>query len=496
MQNNILNKEYHTAGSSGSADAAPRMTKNKQCAAPRMTESGHFTSTCHPCESGDLIRFPVKRGMTEKCGRSTPSLSLRGGLANEAISGRLPRPIGLAMTGYKKGGLVMTGECGRSMVEMLGVLAVMGVLSVAGIAGYNSAMNKHRANELLNEASKRATVVAAQAMQGRETFSINEFPNNEALKFSTEVTHDKTNGQFTLTISGVSEAICQQMKNAMGPIIRKFEPAACADDATVKLTFNDDMSTDSVAANPAIDPGEEETPDCGAHGEAQGSACVCDLGWTGTVCDEETTPDCSGHGTWSGAKCTCTTGYYGEDCAETEQTACDGNDDCAQGYFCNYNANVSCSSGPTASKAGTCAKISANRGGKKNGYIWSRTFMDWYSAQNFCDAQDKDLVTVESLKCYKNGTSTQFAKDIAPTDGFCCQANGTTCNNDQWTAGGETRANVFSAEIVALRETIGTEHSYLTQNMTNNSCYAFIVYLSNGVVSNYSRSSYAYALCE
>jgi len=33
-----LNKEYHAAGSSGSADAAPRMTKNKQCAVPRMTK--------------------------------------------------------------------------------------------------------------------------------------------------------------------------------------------------------------------------------------------------------------------------------------------------------------------------------------------------------------------------------------------------------------------------------------------------------------------------
>ena len=35
-------------------------------------------------------------------------------------------------------------ESGRSMVEMLGVLAIIGVLSVGGIAGYTTAMNKHR----------------------------------------------------------------------------------------------------------------------------------------------------------------------------------------------------------------------------------------------------------------------------------------------------------------------------------------------------------------
>ena len=35
-------------------------------------------------------------------------------------------------------------ETGRSMVEMLGVLAIIGVLSVGGIAGYSKAMFKHK----------------------------------------------------------------------------------------------------------------------------------------------------------------------------------------------------------------------------------------------------------------------------------------------------------------------------------------------------------------
>ena len=44
-------------------------------------------------------------------------------------------------------------QSGRSMIEMLGVLAIIGVLSVGGIAGYTMAMNKYRANEVLNTAS-------------------------------------------------------------------------------------------------------------------------------------------------------------------------------------------------------------------------------------------------------------------------------------------------------------------------------------------------------
>ena len=41
-------------------------------------------------------------------------------------------------------------ENGRSMVEMLGVLAIIGVLSVGGIAGYSKAMFKHKMNQTLD----------------------------------------------------------------------------------------------------------------------------------------------------------------------------------------------------------------------------------------------------------------------------------------------------------------------------------------------------------
>ena len=41
----------------------------------------------------------------------------------------------------------VTGNCvGRSMIEMLGVLAIIAVLSVGGIAGYSKAMAMWRSN--------------------------------------------------------------------------------------------------------------------------------------------------------------------------------------------------------------------------------------------------------------------------------------------------------------------------------------------------------------
>jgi len=44
-----------------------------------------------------------------------------------------------------------SNENGRSMIEMLGVLAIIGVLSVGGIAGYSKAMTKYRVDKTIEQ---------------------------------------------------------------------------------------------------------------------------------------------------------------------------------------------------------------------------------------------------------------------------------------------------------------------------------------------------------
>lgn len=42
-------------------------------------------------------------------------------------------------------------QIGRSMIEMLGVLAIIAVLSVGGIAGYGKAIEQFKVNRLIEE---------------------------------------------------------------------------------------------------------------------------------------------------------------------------------------------------------------------------------------------------------------------------------------------------------------------------------------------------------
>ena len=51
---------------------------------------------------------------------------------------------------------------GRSMVEMLGVLAVIGVLSIGGVMGFRRAMDTHHVNNLMNDVSLLGMAVATR----------------------------------------------------------------------------------------------------------------------------------------------------------------------------------------------------------------------------------------------------------------------------------------------------------------------------------------------
>lgn len=70
----------------------------------------------------------------------------------------------------------MTNSCekGRSMIEMLGVLAIVGVLSVGGIAGYSKAMGKYKANQLLNQVAELTMNIRTLYFHQNEFTGLNE----------------------------------------------------------------------------------------------------------------------------------------------------------------------------------------------------------------------------------------------------------------------------------------------------------------------------------
>lgn len=64
-------------------------------------------------------------------------------------------------------------QSGRSMIEMLGVLAIIGVLSVGGIAGYSKAMGKYKTNQVVDQVSMIVTNIRTLYAQQMDYTGLN-----------------------------------------------------------------------------------------------------------------------------------------------------------------------------------------------------------------------------------------------------------------------------------------------------------------------------------
>ena len=93
-------------------------------------------------------------------------------------------------------------QSGRSMIEMLGVLAIIGVLSVGGIAGYSKAMNKFKTNKVADNVSMLvANIKTLYAQQN----TYDELDNKNAISMGVvpdELGTNASTGTLTNAFSG------------------------------------------------------------------------------------------------------------------------------------------------------------------------------------------------------------------------------------------------------------------------------------------------------
>ena len=59
------------------------------------------------------------------------------------------------------------GQFGRSMVEMLGVLAIIGVLSIGGLYGFSMTMTRHKTNQLIEDVDYMNSVFEVVNIEGK-----------------------------------------------------------------------------------------------------------------------------------------------------------------------------------------------------------------------------------------------------------------------------------------------------------------------------------------
>ena len=139
----------------------------------------------------------------------------------------------------------LNSQSGRSMVEMLGVLAIIGVLSVGGIAGYSLSMRRHRANQIVDYFSKYATSNYSLCQQYLLSGDVNDY-----------------NGDPLATTSGCASDVgtkyTEEVKNIdLGPLpagVVRLHPGMVEfsetgnDEVSFYADFNDEKLCQTVAS--------------------------------------------------------------------------------------------------------------------------------------------------------------------------------------------------------------------------------------------------------
>lgn len=102
-------------------------------------------------------------------------------------------------------------ESGRSMTEMLGVLAIIGVLSITALFGYNYAVTKYKANETLDEIAKRSTVVGMEIIQGHMGEFMGEFDTVTSLGYPVTAALLEDPSYFEIQVEYVPTGVCRRI---------------------------------------------------------------------------------------------------------------------------------------------------------------------------------------------------------------------------------------------------------------------------------------------
>ncbi len=261
-------------------------------------------------------------------------------------------------------------QSGRSMVEMLGVLAIIAILSIGGIVGFRLAMNYYQANQIAHEMNIMRTDAQIKIAQGTEELMLGEpydpvndslghIQFNEAYLVDFDCIYMKTEtsepepafctaaNTYYIELQNIPEGVCKPLANLIDNMDNEIafyineksmdgegeEKGACGEgNNTLKVIFGADSDSEAIKCDTEGDcPIEQHI--CHKH------VCVeckesndCEKF---EVCDRETgrcIDDCT--------KGACNSGV----CVDGVCKECKNMGDCDNGLACIDNQCVSCES--------------------------------------------------------------------------------------------------------------------------------------------------------
>ncbi len=260
---------------------------------------------------------------------------------------------------------------GRTLLEMLAVLAIIGVLSIAALVGFTYAMNKHRANETIYDVMLRGTNVPMIDEYYYDKASGYEFRfpglvnNGRQGTYYPMTTKKDAGSSYYVEATGVTYRVCE--------LILKMNPTDIDQIVVNNSVYTGDSdicgTTDGLAMLFCF--GEDGTicDGTGQGGSSGGSGSGSSGGTSGGSGSGSGGPDdpcagkdCGSHGTCENGVCVCEEGYSGIDCGIPPIDLCEGVE-CDRCFVCEYGECVTDTSNPDCSCEDWGGSIVAVAGG-------------------------------------------------------------------------------------------------------------------------------------
>ncbi len=266
--------------------------------------------------------------------------------------------------------IVQPVDSGRSMVEMLGVLAVIGVLSIAGIAGYNAAMSKYQANKVANELnliSNQIQMLMKQKNEGQYELSLGALYEDGVLAQSgyefafgcgsdveANTLCEAGETEYYEEVLGIPDSTCQSLAQ-----LTQYAPNL------VKQEVN----------------GESDVIGSNCSGDNNSLVLYFDMDDFEVMEDEEDVTEIIPI-------------ENGKEVPEDAEIKCTTNEDCTGNQFCR---TVSSTINVETIVQSECVPLDY---GEAKGYAVSYfPPMNWWSAHRFCSAIGKRMLSYNDLNC-------------------------------------------------------------------------------------------------
>ena len=342
-------------------------------------------------------------------------------------------------------------QTGRSMIEMLAVLAIIGVLSILALAGLRYAMDKYKANAILNDTH----LVALHVMDTGSNQLPSDFYADSGMTFEIDTT-TFVDG-FVVKVPEVSEKVCEKI---MDMNVRSIEHVyvdtegneTCGQTQALLFYFLYEGAVSSGSSGSgSLDLCEGKT--CYNGGVCVSGVCSCVNGYTGSSCEIE--PDmcydvtCGPNGSCVNGVCHCDDGYHGdgylcERCPDDKPlwnaeilqcVGCLTNADCDMLPYCNVHMGIcqSCEYGYFLSgeNCNTCPEPTAYRSDMTRAQCDACPDVYYNSDGNCAGCQEETNATratyEECSKCPNRHWMGQAGQSGLATCAFFseCKTNGT-----------------------------------------------------------------------